>query len=75
MVFPTCSSDGCYINIVYNQQMPLCTTTGGLTSRASKTSDQRCRDSGSLCTADPQFSFDLSADASNGVSVTETNRG
>ncbi|KAK9897721.1 hypothetical protein P389DRAFT_169746 [Cystobasidium minutum MCA 4210] len=65
MVFATCTSrEGCHINIAYNQQMPLCTTTGGLTS-SSAPKARRCRDVGELCVADTDFRFDLSRDASN----------
>lgn len=68
MVFPTCTGEGCFINIAYNQQMPLCTTTGGLTSSGAADKKRRCRDSTNLCVADPQFSFNLSPDASKHVS-------
>lgn len=69
MVFPTCTSgEGCHINIAYNQQMPLCTTTGGLTS-SSAPKARRCRDVGDLCVADTDFRFDLSKDSSNAVSA------
>lgn len=67
MVFPTCtSSEGCNINIAYNQQMPLCTTKGGLTA-SSAPRTRRCRDVGDLCVADTEFRFDTSRQASNSV--------
>lgn len=67
MVFPSCtSSEGCYINIAYNQQMPLCTTKGGLTA-SSAPADKRCRDVGELCVADTEFHFDLSSSVTNSV--------
>lgn len=67
MVFPTCTSGGCFINIAYNQQMPLCTTSAGLTSTIGP-QGYRCRETGNLCVADPQFSFDMADSEDNSVS-------
>ncbi|KAG9010523.1 hypothetical protein FRB94_010289 [Tulasnella sp. JGI-2019a] len=63
MVFPTCdtissvtgSGKNCYINIVYNKQKPLCTTTN----------QRNCRPPEALCTSDPSFTFDFSDIPSN----------
>jgi len=64
MVFPTCTSQGCFLNIAYNQQMPLCNTAGGLTA-SQAAQNTRCRDATNLCVADSQFAFDLSPEESN----------
>ncbi|KAF8487633.1 hypothetical protein JB92DRAFT_2759088 [Gautieria morchelliformis] len=69
MVFPTCasvdSSTGvgrdCMINIAYNKQLPLCTSTAS--------SRKPCRSPQSLCTRDPNFQFDLDERASNDAFV------
>lgn len=58
MVFPSCSSDGCFINIAYNQQMPLC--DAATPSNKESPSTSACRDPTQLCQADPDFKFDLS---------------
>lgn len=54
LVFPSCSSGSsdCYINIAYNEQIPLC-IPGPIKLRD-------CRDANDLCVADPNFKFDLS---------------
>lgn len=60
MIFPTCSSfstrtgigNDCSINIAYNKQIPLCSTT-------SLAGSDSCRDPQILCSADPSFSFDF----------------
>lgn len=60
MVFPVCASvstktglgQDCAIHIAHNTQFPLC-------SPGSKEGDA-CRPASNLCTADPDFSFDLS---------------
>lgn len=72
MVFTTCSSvststgigSDCNINIAYNQQLPLCTSTGASNMRDGK---QICRYPEALCTADPDFRFDLSDRDDNDV--------
>lgn len=66
MVFPTCTSQGCAINIAYNQQMPLCTATSGF-SLSNTPETRRCRDAENLCVADPDFSFNLSQELTNSV--------
>ena len=68
MVFPTCTGAGCFINIAYNQQMPLCTPLVGLTNTVPESG--RCREAGNLCVADTQFSFDLTQSDSNSVTMT-----
>ncbi|KIJ44161.1 hypothetical protein M422DRAFT_30662 [Sphaerobolus stellatus SS14] len=66
MVFPSCTSvDGstgvgkdCMINIAYNQQLPLCTSTTSL-------NDKKCRRPDALCVRDPDFRFDFTENSSN----------
>lgn len=49
MVLATCpTADDCAIHVVYNQQMPLC---------SSRSSNIKCRDPQNLCSADPDFNF------------------
>ena len=71
MIFPTCSyvsSDGvgedCYINIAFNQQLNLCSSTSepGI-NRGVRT----CRSPQDLCTADPNFRFDFYDSSKPGV--------
>lgn len=62
MVFPSCTSDGCFINIAYNKQMPLC-------DASQNASVSACRDPSQLCRADPNFSFDLSAGSASFVQL------
>jgi len=74
MVFTTCSSvssstgvgSNCYINIAYNQQLPLCasTTTSGIQKEK-----RICRPPEELCTADPDFRFDLTDSSNNDAFV------
>jgi integrin alpha FG-GAP repeat containing protein 1 len=71
-VFPSCSSvssagvgSGCVINIVYNQQLPLCSSAASLTT--DKEGNRICRRPEELCTADPNFKFDLSTGNDNDV--------
>lgn len=63
MVFTTCSSVSssglgldCYINIAFNQQLPLCTTTEPSVIKGVLT----CRPPDNLCIADPNFKYDFS---------------
>ncbi|PPQ63333.1 hypothetical protein CVT24_006706 [Panaeolus cyanescens] len=64
LVFPTCSSvssstgagKDCYINIVYNQQLPLCTSA---TDSGVRKGVRVCRPPEQLCTADSKFKFDF----------------
>ncbi|KAF5372918.1 hypothetical protein D9758_001485 [Tetrapyrgos nigripes] len=63
MVFPTCSSvsnsgvgSDCSINIAYNQQLPLCSSSD------IQSGKRGCRSPEDLCVADPDFKFDLSGD-------------
>ncbi|KAJ8581014.1 hypothetical protein M405DRAFT_869047 [Rhizopogon salebrosus TDB-379] len=74
MVFPSCSSvssagvgSGCVINIVYNQQLPLCSSAASLTT--DKEGNRICRRPEELCTADPNFKFDLSTGSDNDAYV------
>ncbi|KAF8638878.1 hypothetical protein AX17_001933 [Amanita inopinata Kibby_2008] len=73
MVFPTCShvsSDGvgtdCYINIAFNQQLGLCSST---TESGVKRGGQTCRPPENLCTADPNFRFDIGDSSTPGAFV------
>ena len=72
MVFPTCSSvssDGvgedCYINIAYNQQLGLCSSTS---DSDIKQGIRTCRTPEDLCIADPNFKFDFSIEQKEDVS-------
>jgi integrin alpha FG-GAP repeat containing protein 1 len=64
MVFSTCDSvsgssgigSNCYINIAFNQQLPLCSTTEASFSKGVRT----CRPPDDLCISDPNFKYDLS---------------
>lgn len=58
MVFPVCSSSGCSIDVAYNHQIPLCSSTQDLESV------EPCRDAQQLCHADLNFSYDLSLGSS-----------
>ncbi|KAI5117253.1 hypothetical protein M0805_006416 [Coniferiporia weirii] len=70
MVFATCSSvststgigTDCYLNIAYNQQLPLCALP---TSASIRNGKRICRQPDQLCTADPDFRFDLSEQEDN----------
>jgi hypothetical protein len=72
MIFPTCGSvsystglgSDCSINIAYNKQLPLCTSAGSLGTDGKRT----CRRPEQLCTADPNFTFDLTERSDNDVS-------
>ncbi|PCH38397.1 integrin alpha N-terminal domain-containing protein [Wolfiporia cocos MD-104 SS10] len=74
MVFPTCSSvapgtgigASCYINIAYNKQLPLCASA---TASSVQNGKQICRRPEQLCTADPDFRFDLSDRSDNDAFV------
>lgn len=66
MVFTTCSSvssssgvgSNCYINIAFNQQLPLCGTAQPAFTKGIRT----CRPPDNLCVADPNFKFEFSGD-------------
>ncbi|KAH9483665.1 T-cell immunomodulatory protein [Psilocybe cubensis] len=69
MFFSTCQSvsskgvgDNCYINIAYNQQLPLCTSS---TESGIKKGVRVCRRPEDLCIADPNFKYDLTDTTSN----------
>ncbi|KAJ7771527.1 hypothetical protein B0H16DRAFT_1513818 [Mycena metata] len=67
MVFTTCPSvstssgvgSDCVINIAYNTQLPLCTTSDSALKKSN------CRPPEDLCTADPAFKFDLTDSPDN----------
>lgn len=72
MILTTCksvSSSGvgsdCYINIAYNQQLPLCSYT---TDSGMKNGVRVCRPPNDLCTADDNFQFNLLDSPDNNVS-------
>lgn len=85
LVFSTCSSvssstgigRGCSINIAYNKQKPLCSSSDGSwlagLSQVTAVSKKDCRQSSDLCTADEAFTFDLSE--SSDVSIAVTRKG
>ncbi|THG98045.1 hypothetical protein EW026_g4082 [Hermanssonia centrifuga] len=64
MLFVTCDSvskltgagSKCKINIAYNKQLPLCASATAPSVRKGK---RVCRSPDDLCTADPDFQFDL----------------
>ncbi|KAJ3731690.1 hypothetical protein DFJ43DRAFT_1132384 [Lentinula guzmanii] len=64
MVFTTCNSvssssgvgSDCYINIAFNQQLPLCATAQPAFTKGVRT----CRPPDNLCVADPNFKFEFS---------------
>ncbi|KAI0831660.1 integrin alpha N-terminal domain-containing protein [Trametes gibbosa] len=70
MLFATCASVSgstgigsmCSVNVVYNQQLPLCSST---TASSVQNGKRVCRPPDDLCTADPNFKFDLSERADN----------
>ncbi|KAH9890573.1 hypothetical protein C8Q73DRAFT_793017 [Cubamyces lactineus] len=74
MLFPTCSSvststgigSKCSINIAYNKQLPLCTSS---TAPSVVNGKRVCRPPDDLCTADPNFQFDLNDRADNDAFV------
>ncbi|KAI1783408.1 integrin alpha N-terminal domain-containing protein [Ganoderma leucocontextum] len=74
MLFATCSSvssstgigSTCSINIAYNKQLPLCTSASGTNIVNGK---RVCRPPSDLCTADPDFRFDLRESPENDAFV------
>ncbi|KZT24072.1 hypothetical protein NEOLEDRAFT_1135604 [Neolentinus lepideus HHB14362 ss-1] len=74
MLFPTCSSVSpvtglgtkCYINIAYNKQLPLCTST---TDSGVKGGSRVCRPPEELCTPDSDFMYDFGERADNDAFV------
>ena len=74
MVFATCTSvsrstglgNDCYLNVAYNKQLPLCASTA---SPSFRNGQRVCRAPEELCTADPNFTFDLSDRPGNDVCV------
>ncbi|KNC97918.1 uncharacterized protein SPPG_06908 [Spizellomyces punctatus DAOM BR117] len=59
MVFPSCDNRQCFIHIVHNKQIPLCTTTNL----------ENCRNPHDLCKADESFTFDFREDSGNHVKI------
>jgi integrin alpha FG-GAP repeat containing protein 1 len=74
IIFPSCShvdqSTGigtdCFINIAYNQQLSLCSST---TESGMKDGTRVCRRPEALCIADPSFKFDLTDSPENAAYV------
>ncbi|KAJ7246549.1 hypothetical protein B0H12DRAFT_1203288 [Mycena haematopus] len=74
MVFITCSSvststgvgTDCAINIAYNKQLPLCTSSA---DSGVQKGVRTCRPPEDLCTADPAFTFDLTNSVDNDAFV------
>ncbi|KAI0781429.1 hypothetical protein BD413DRAFT_463176 [Trametes elegans] len=74
LLFATCASvsastgigSTCSINIAYNKQLPLCTSSTGASLQNGK---RVCRPPDDLCTADPNFQFDLSDRVDNDLFV------
>ena len=74
MVFTTCESvststglgNNCAINIAYNRQIPLCTAAG---MTGLKNGQRVCRPPDQLCSADPDFQFDLTGKNEKDVRV------
>lgn len=72
MLFATCSSvskstgvgSNCYLNVAYNQQLPLCASS---TTSSVVQGKRVCRPPEDLCTGDPDFRFDLSDRSDNDV--------
>ena len=72
MLFVTCDSvahgkgvgTGCNINIAYNKQLPLCASA---TEPKDKGGQRKCRPPSELCTADPDFLFNLQEGDDNPV--------
>lgn len=62
VVFPTCERGRCYINIAYNEQMPLCAPERRGLWGARNTSAERCRDALQLCEPDDTFVLHDGAD-------------
>ncbi|GAA5911057.1 FG-GAP repeat domain-containing protein [Sporobolomyces salmoneus] len=56
-VCPSSNNRDCSIQIAYNDQIPLCTSTSG--------PEEDCRDIENLCVADPNFGFNLNDSEDN----------
>ena len=72
MVFPSCSSvssagvrSGCIINIVYNKQLPLCSSA--MSPATDKERKRICRRPEELCTSDSNFKFNMRTEGDNDV--------
>ncbi|KAI6111074.1 hypothetical protein F5141DRAFT_1112387 [Pisolithus sp. B1] len=70
MVFTTCShvsssgiGSGCLLNIPYNKQLPVCPST--TSPSVNKQGEPICRSPVDLCSADPNFRYDLSTSQDN----------
>ncbi|KAI8999088.1 hypothetical protein BD414DRAFT_476952 [Trametes punicea] len=74
MFFATCASvssstgigSTCSINVAYNKQLPLCTSS---TVSEMQNGKRVCRPPDDLCTADPNFRFDLTERSDNDAFV------
>lgn len=75
MVFTTCSyvssssgvGSGCILNIAYNKQLPVCSST--TSSSVNKQGERICRSPVDLCIADPEFHYNLSKSPDNDAFV------
>ncbi|KAH7890039.1 hypothetical protein F5I97DRAFT_1999340 [Phlebopus sp. FC_14] len=75
MVLSTCSSvssttgagSDCFINIAYNKQLQLCPSA--TSPSVNKQGERICRPPEDLCTADPNFKYDLSPNGDNDAFV------
>lgn len=75
MVFTTCShvssssgvGSGCMLNIAYNKQLPVCSST--TSSSVNKQGERICRSPVDLCIADPEFHYNLSTSRENDAFV------
>lgn len=73
MVFATCSrvsssngvGSGCMLNIAYNKQLPVCSSTTA--PSVNKQGKRICRSPTDLCIADPEFHYNLSTSPDNDV--------
>ncbi|CEL54545.1 T-cell immunomodulatory protein OS=Homo sapiens GN=ITFG1 PE=1 SV=1 [Rhizoctonia solani AG-1 IB] len=78
IVFPVCQSFSsktgvgldCSIHIVYNKQIPLCPSAGGISSGGGKS---KCRSPGNLCVADEAFGIELGEGAGDAYSIIPLN--
>jgi len=56
---------GYIINIVYNKQLPFCSSATSLAT--DKERNRLCRRPEELCTSDPNFKFDMRTEGDNDV--------
>ncbi|KAL4065217.1 hypothetical protein J3A83DRAFT_4360504 [Scleroderma citrinum] len=75
MVFTTCShvsastgvGSNCMLNIAYNKQLPVCSST--TSPSVNKQGERVCRSPVDLCIADPEFHYNLSTSSDNDAFV------